>query len=118
MQAGSPTACPVTAAECYMAPMEIRQASTHSALPEAAGRQDVQLKNKIAQLLMEAGVSYGKEAASARIFPPGSTREPGDRPSLWPLLSSAREMIERTQKTERAAVRSKPTHCSRRRSSG
>ena len=53
-------------------------APTHSALPEAAGRQNVQLKNKIAQQV-ESGVSHNKEKLHQQgYFHRGSTREPKD----------------------------------------
>ena len=70
-------------------------------------RQNVQLKNKIAQLLMESGVSYNKEKLHQQgYFHKVLPTNPEIDPSLWPLLKLAREMIERTQKTERALLRS------------
>jgi transposase len=67
----------------------------------------VQLKNKIAQMLMESGVSYDKEKLHQQgyfnqVLPANLEIEP----SLWPLLKLSREMIERTQKTERVLLRS------------
>jgi transposase len=47
--------------ECYMAPMEIRQRRRTLRYRKLLVRQNVQLKNKIAQLLMESGVTYNKE---------------------------------------------------------
>jgi transposase len=47
--------------ECYMAPMEIRQRRRTLRYCKLLVRQNVQLKNKIAQMLMESGVSYNKD---------------------------------------------------------
>ena len=47
--------------ECYMAPMEIRQRRRTLRYRKLLVRQNVQLKNKIAQMLMESGVSYNKD---------------------------------------------------------
>jgi transposase len=93
--------------ECYMAPMEIRQRRRTLLYRKLLVRQNVQLKNKIAQLLMESGVNYNKEKLHQqgyfhRVLP----ANPEIDPSLWPLLKLTREMIERTQKTERALLRS------------
>ncbi len=44
-----------------MAPIEIRQRRRTLLYRKLLVRQHVQLKNKIAQLLMESGVSYNKE---------------------------------------------------------
>ncbi len=94
--------------ECYMAPMEIRQRRAHPALPEAAGpaERPVEEQDRAAADGVRRQLQQG-EAASGRIFPPGSgDPNPEIGPSLWPLLKLTREMIERTQKTERALLRS------------
>jgi transposase len=93
--------------ECYMAPMEIRQRRRTLRYRKLLVRQNVQLKNKIAQMLMEAGVSYNKDKLHQQgyfhqVLPKNTEIEP----SLWPLLTLCRQMIERTQKTERALLRS------------
>src|SRR5271170_6075957 len=90
-----------------MAPTEIRQRRRTLRYRKLLVRQNVQLKNKIAQLLMESGVTYNKEKLHQqgyfhRVLP----ANPEIDPSLWPLLKLTREMIERTQKTERALLRS------------
>src|SRR5277367_3769359 len=65
------------------------------------------LKNKIAQMLMGAGVSYNKEKLHQQgYFHQVLPTNPAIDPSLWPLLKLSREMIERTQKMERALLRS------------
>jgi transposase len=93
--------------ECYMGPMEIRQRRRTLRYRKLLVRQNVQLKNKIAQLLMESGVSYNKEKLHQQgYFHQVLPANPEIDPSLWPLLKLTREMIERTQKTERALLRS------------
>jgi transposase len=93
--------------ECYMAPMEIRQRRRTLRYRKLLVRQNVQLKNKIAQMLMESGVSYHKEKLHQQgYFHQVLPTNPDIDPSLWPLLKLTREMIERTQKTERALLRS------------
>jgi transposase len=47
--------------ECYMASTEIRERRRTLRYRNLLVRQAVQLKNKIAVLLMEAGVSYNKQ---------------------------------------------------------
>src|SRR6201987_440778 len=93
--------------ECYMAPMEIRQRRRTLRYRKLLVRQNVQLKNTIAQMLMESGVSYNKEKLHQQgYFHQVLPANPEIDPSLWPLLKLTREMIERTQKTERALLRS------------
>src|SRR5271154_214456 len=93
--------------ECYMAPMEIRQRRRTLRYRKLLVRQNVQLKNKIAQMLMESGVSYNKDKLHQQgYFHQVLPSNPEIDASLWPLLKLSREMIERTQKTERALLRS------------
>jgi hypothetical protein len=47
--------------ECYLTPSEIRERRRNLRYRNLLVRQTVQCKNKIAQMLMEAGVSYNKE---------------------------------------------------------
>ena len=80
--------------ECYMAPMEIRERRRTLRYRKLLVRQNVQLKNKIAQLLMESGVSYNKEKLHQQgYFHKILPANPEIDPSLWPLLKLAREMI-------------------------
>src|SRR6266568_1366179 len=86
--------------ECYMASTEIRERSL-------LVRQAVQMKNKIAVLLMEAGVSYNKQ----KLHKVGYFREllatnQDIDEGLKPLLRLCREMVVRLGKTESALVRS------------
>jgi hypothetical protein len=56
-----PTACAVIFCEAYMAPAAIRQRRRTLRYRKLLIRQNVQLKNKVAQMLMESGVSYSKQ---------------------------------------------------------
>ena len=93
--------------EAYMVPAAIRQRRRTLRYRKLLIRQNVQLKNKIAQMLMESGVSYNKQ----KLHQQGYFHQvlPTNReidPSLWPLLKLSREMIEHTHKTEQALLRS------------
>jgi len=94
-------------AKCYMASTEIRERRRTLRYRNLLVRQTVQMKNKIAVLLMEAGVSYNKQ----KLHKVGyfrellSTNQDIDE-GLKPLLRLCREMVVRLGKTESALVRS------------
>ncbi|MEJ2006857.1 MAG: transposase [Acidobacteriota bacterium] len=93
--------------ECYMAPTAIRERRRTLRYRNLLVRQVVQLKNKIAVLLMEAGVSYNKQ----RLHKVGYFREllatnPDINDGLRSLLGLCRETMVRLAKTESALVRS------------
>src|SRR5690348_13887253 len=93
--------------ECYMASTEIRERRRTLRYRNLLVRQMVQMKNKIAVLLMEAGVSYNKQ----RLHKIGYFREllatnPDIDEGLCALLRLCRETVVRLQKTESAMVRS------------
>lgn len=93
--------------ECYMASTEIRERRRTLRYRNLLVRQMVQTKNKIAVLLMEAGVSYNKQ----RLHKAGYFREllasnPHIDEGLCSLLRLCRETVVRLQKTESALVRS------------
>jgi len=93
--------------ECYMASTEIRERRRTLRYRNLLVRQAVQLKNKIAVLLMEAGISYDKQ----RLHKVGYFRDllkthPEINESLRSLLGLCRETMVRLQKTEGALVRS------------
>jgi len=70
-------------------------------------RQVVQMKNKIAVLLMEAGVSYNKqELHKAGYFCELLATNQNIDDGLWSLLRLCREMMVRLGKTESALARS------------
>jgi transposase len=93
--------------ECYMASTEIRERRRTLRYRNLLVRQAVQMKNKIAVLLMEAGVSYNKQ----KLHKVGYFREllatnQDIDEGLKPLLRLCREMVVRLGKTESALVRS------------
>jgi transposase len=94
--------------ECYMAPTALRERRRTLRYRNLLVRQMVQTKNKIAVVLMEAGVSYNKQ----RLHKAGYFREllatnPDIDPGLRELLRLCREMVVRLQRTESALVRSR-----------
>ena len=93
--------------ECYMASTAIRERRRTLRYRNLLVRQVVQLKNKIAVLLMEAGVSYNKQ----KLHKVGYFREllatnPDINDGLRSLLRACRETMVRLAKTESALVRS------------
>jgi len=93
--------------ECYMASTEIRERRRTLRYRNLLVRQMVQMKNKIAVLLMETGVSYNKQ----RLHTAGYFREllathPDIDEGLRSLLRVCRESVVRLQRTESALVRS------------
>jgi transposase len=93
--------------ECYMASTQIRERRRTLRYRNLLVRQAVQLKNKIAVLLMEAGVSYNKQ----KLHKVGYFREllatnKDIDDGLRPLLRLCRETVVRLGKTESALVRS------------
>ena len=93
--------------ECYMAPTAIRERRRMLRYRNLLVRQMVQTKNKIAVLLMEAGISYNKQ----RLHKVGYFREllantPEIDDGLRSLLRMCRETVVRLAKTESALVRS------------
>ena len=66
--------------ECYMAPTEIRERRRTLRYRNLLVRQAVQMKNKIAGLLMEAGVSYNKQKLhKVRLLPGTAGQQTGDQ---------------------------------------
>jgi transposase len=93
--------------ECYMASTEIRERRRTLRYRNLLVRQMVQMKNEIAVLLMEAGVSYNKQ----RLHQAGYFREllathPDLDEGLCSLLRLCRETVVRLQRTEGALVSS------------
>jgi len=92
--------------ESYMAPIALRECRRTLRYRNLLVRQMVQMKNKIAVLLMEAGVSYNKE----KLHKVGYFREllannPDINDGLRSLLRLCRETVVRLGKTESALVR-------------
>jgi hypothetical protein len=89
--------------ECYMASTAIRERRRTLRYRNLLVRQ-VQMKNKISGLLMEAGVNYNKQ----RLHKAGYFREllatnPDIDEGLCSLLRLCRETVVRLQKTERGS---------------
>src|SRR6266516_2692282 len=93
--------------DCYMASTEIRERRRTLRYRNLLVRQAVQMKNKIAVLLMEAGVSYNKQKLhKVGYFKELLATNPDINEGLRPLLRLCRETLVRLQKTESALVRS------------
>ena len=93
--------------ECYMASTEIRERRRTLRYRNLLVRQMVQTKNKIAVLLMEAGVSYNKQKLhKAGYFRELLATNPDLDEGLCSLLRVCRETVVRLQRTENALVRS------------
>jgi len=93
--------------ECYMASTEIRERRRTLRYRNLLVKQMVQMKIKIAVLLMEAGVSYNKHKLhKAGYFRELLATDPDIDEGLRALLRSCRETVVRLQRTEGALVRS------------
>jgi transposase len=93
--------------ECHMASTEIRDRRRTLRYRHLAVRQTVQMKNRIAGLLMESGVSYDKQRLHkmgyfTELF--STNEEISD--SIRPLLRLGREHILRGQRLDRALISS------------
>lgn len=92
--------------ECYMAPGAVRERRRTLRYRNLLMRQSVQLKNKLAGLLMEAGVPYSKDKLHQVRYFARLLRESEELPeSLKPLLKIGRDMVDRIGQTERALAR-------------
>jgi transposase len=93
--------------ECYMASTAIRERRRTLRYRNLLVRQMVQMKNKIAVLLMEAGVSYNKQRLhQAGYFKELLATNPDIDEGLGSLLRLCRETVVRLQRTESALIRS------------
>ncbi len=93
--------------EAYMASTEIRERRRTLRYRNLLVHQIVQTKNRIAGMLMEAGVSYNKEKLHQRgYFHQLVSGNEEISESLRPLLRLCRENIVRLRRTEAALIRS------------
>ena len=93
--------------ESYMASTEIRERRRTLRYRNLLVHQMVQMKNKIAVLLMEAGVSYNKQKLhKVSYFRELLDTHPEIDEGLRPLLRLCRETLVRLGKTESALIRS------------
>jgi hypothetical protein len=88
-----------------MASREIRERRRTLRYRNLLVRQTVPCKNKTAQMLMEAGVSYNKEKLHRRGYFHGLLATNADiHESLRPLLRLSRENIVRLRRTDAALL--------------
>jgi transposase len=91
--------------ECYMAPVELRERRRTLRYRNLLVRQSVQMKNKMAGLLMETGVSYNKEKLHQKRYFTQLLKESAELPdALKPLLKVGRDTVERASASERALL--------------
>jgi transposase len=92
--------------ECYMAPTATRERRRTLRYRNLLVRQSVQMKNRIAGLLMETGVPYNKQKLHQKGYFGLFVKEAVDLPeALKPLLKIGRETVDRATATEKALVR-------------
>jgi transposase len=93
--------------ECYMVSSEVRERRRTLRYRKLLIRQNVQLRNKVSQMLMESGVVYNKQKLhKVGYFKELMATNPDISSELKPLLTICRETIVRIGKTEGALVRS------------
>ena len=92
--------------ECYMAPAALRERRRTLRYRNLLVRQGVQMKNKMAGLLMETGVSYNKQKLHQKRYFAQLLQQSAELPSaLKPLLKIGRETVDRAATTEKALLR-------------
>ena len=92
--------------ESYMAPSPTRERRRTLRYRNLLVRQSVQMKNKLAGLLMETGVPYNKEKLHQKRYFAQLLKESAELPeALKPLLKIGRETVERASATEKALLR-------------
>jgi transposase len=91
--------------DCYMAPAEFRERRRTLRYRNLLVRQSVQMKNRIAGMLMETGVVYNKQKLhQKRYF--AQLRDSAAVPEcIQPLLKVGRETVEQVDRTGRALMR-------------
>jgi len=92
--------------ESYMAPSALRERRRTLRYRNLLVRQNVQMKNQLAGLLMETGITYNKQKLhQKRYFAELLSENKEIMEGTKPLLKIGRETIERLSQTERALVR-------------
>jgi len=92
--------------ECYMAPTALRERRRTLRYRNLLVRQSVQMKNRMAGLLMETGVVYNKQKLHQKRYFAELMRDSAELPpALKPLLKIGRETVDRAAKTEKALLR-------------
>src|ERR1039458_9720074 len=90
---------------CYMAPSEFRQRRRTLRYRNLLVRQNVQMKNRTAGLLMETGVPYNKQKLHGKAYFAQLRKSPEVPECIQPLLKIGRESIERIAKLDRALMK-------------
>jgi transposase len=92
--------------ESSMAPREFRERRRALRYRNLLVRQGVQMKNRVAGLLMETGVSYNKGKLHQKRYFADLLRDSTEIPAdIKPLMKIGRETVDRLAKTERALLR-------------
>jgi len=92
--------------ECYMAPSEFRERRRTLRYRNLLVRQGVQMKNCVAGLLMQTGVTYNKEKLHQKRYFAELRDSPEVPEHIKPLMKVGRETVDRLAQTERALLRS------------
>jgi transposase len=96
--------------ECYMAPTATRELRRTLRYRNLLVRQSTQMKNRLAGLLMETGVSYNKQKLHQKRYFHQLLEEPELPEALAPLFKIGRETVERAAASQRALVRALVNH--------
>jgi transposase len=91
--------------QCYMAPSEFRERRRTLRYRNLLVRQNVQMKNRTAGLLMETGVPYNKQKLHGKAYFAQLRKSPEVPECIQPLLKIGRESIERIAKLDRALMK-------------
>jgi len=91
--------------QCYMAPSEFRERRRTLRYRNLLVRQNVQMKNRTAGLLMETGVPYNKQKLHGKAYFAQLRKSPEVPECIQPLLKIGRESIERVAKLDRALMK-------------
>jgi len=92
--------------ECYMAPAATRQRRRTLRYRNLLVRQATQMKNRMAGLLMETGVTYNKAKLHQKRYFADLVKDSEELPEgLKPLLKVGRDIVERAASSEVALLR-------------
>ena len=91
--------------ECYMAPSEFRERRRTLRYRNLLVRQNTQMKNRTAGLLMETGVTYNKDKLHQKGYFAQLRKSPEVPDCIQPLLQIGRESIERIARLDRTLMR-------------
>lgn len=92
--------------ECHMSPQAIRDRRRTLRYRNLVVKQMVQMKNRVACLLMEDGISYDKQRLHQVGYFSDLMRDGDINESVRPLLKLGREHIQRSHRLEHALITS------------